>query len=76
VKENVPISELRIDEVEPFRDVEVAFSEAKYHLESKSVGDEEPKDRASKENLPRRSGRKETQTIGEEQTNKDIILGS
>lgn len=54
VKEIVSLSNPRMDEAELFKDAEVAFSEAKYHSESESIGDEEIEDKASKENLGER----------------------
>lgn len=59
-----------------FRDAEIAFSDAKYSSKTESLREEGQDDQASEEYLPRKSGRRASRVVREEQAQKDTLLGS
>jgi hypothetical protein len=59
-----------------FKDLEVAFVDARYNSEIESLGEEGQDDKAFEENLPHGSGGRTTCVVREEQTKKNILLGS
>jgi len=66
-----------LEDIKNFKDVEVTFSEPKYRDSYTDFSiDEEQEDKVSEENLPRRSGRKASKFIKEEQANTEIKLNS
>jgi hypothetical protein len=68
---------LGLEEVEKFKDMKIAFSDAKAHKSDTNYSvDEEIDDKASKENIPRRWRHKASRTLREEHSNKYIHLGS
>jgi hypothetical protein len=74
-EENNPM--MGMEEVEKIKDAEVAFLESKVRdMEALASTDDELEDRASKENLSRRSKRKAAKTPKEEKENKEIMMGS
>jgi len=74
--EGIDSQDPQMEDTEAFKDGKIAFTEARHNSETESLCEEGQDDRASEEIQPRKSGRQSSQTVREEQENKDILLGS
>jgi hypothetical protein len=74
VREDANLHEPTLEDMEFFKDVEVAFLDGKYNSESEGIGDEGKKDRSFEENLPRRYRRKAASVTSPSLTRKHYYM--